>query len=60
MKTYEVTVEKLMSDGKTVFCEEVYLIMARTPEDARAIVNNKLVMDYEPHFRISVVEEVTK
>ena len=60
MKTYEVTVEKLMYGGDRVYCEEVYPIMARTPEDAWAIVNNKLVMSHEPNFRISSVREVEK
>ena len=57
MKTYLVTVEKLMVDNKPYHTEH-YQIMAHSPEEAQAIVFNYLELHYEPHFRIVHVEEV--
>lgn len=56
MKTYIVTVEKLMVDHKP-YHTETFSIMANSPEEAHAIVHNNLELNYEPHFRITKVEE---
>ena len=57
MKTYNVTVETLMADGR-IFHRAVYPIKARDGEEAAAIVHNDLTLRMEPNFRISKVEEV--
>ncbi len=60
MKNYEVTVELLMCDGHTLFCARTYRIMARSPEEAEAVVCNNLAMEYEHFFRIVGIKEVNK
>ncbi len=60
MKNYEITVELLMCDKRTLFCERTYGIMARSPEEAAAVVCNNLAMDYEHFFRIVGIKEVNK
>ena len=57
MKTYNVTVETLMADGR-IFHRAVYPIKAGDGEEAAAIVHNDLTLRSEPNFRISKVEEV--
>ena len=57
MKTYNVTADFLMTDGK-LFARVTYPIKARDAEEAAAIVHNDLTLRGEPNFRISKVEEV--
>lgn len=57
MKTYNVTADCLMTDGK-LFARVTYPIKARDAEEAVAIVHNDLTLRGEPNFRISNVEEV--
>lgn len=57
MKTYNVTADCLMTDGK-LFARVTYPIKARDAEEAAAIVHNDLTLRSEPNFRISKVEEV--
>ena len=57
MKTYIVTVERLMLDRK-VYSTESFRILAHSPEEAEAIVSNSMELHYEPRFRVSNVEEV--
>ena len=56
MKTFMVTVDKLMVDDMPYHTEQ-FQIMAHSPEEAQAIVFNYLELHYEPHFRITHVEE---
>lgn len=56
MKTYIVTVEKRMVDGRP-FHTDIFQIMANSPEEAHAIVHNSLELQYEPNFHITNVEE---
>ena len=57
MKTYNVTADCLMTDGK-LFARVTYPIKARDAEEAAAIVHNDLTLRGEPDFQISKVEEV--
>lgn len=57
MKKYDVTVVLLMLNGK-IYHEQTYRIMARSREDAEALVYNRMVFSHEPNFRIDSVEEV--
>ena len=57
MKTFLVTVDKLMCDNK-VYHTDCFRIMANTPEEAHAIVQNNLELNYEQNFRISSIEEL--
>ena len=59
MKTYIVTVEKKMVDGK-IYCTHHFRILANTEEEAGAIVHNALELHFEPNFEITGVEEWTK
>ena len=59
MKTYIVTVEKKMVDGK-IYCTHHFRILANTEEEAGAIVHNALELHFEPDFEITGVEEWTK
>ena len=60
MKMYEVTVEILTTENGRVFYEQEFHILARTAEEARATVHNKLELGLQPHFRIAGVKEVTE
>ncbi len=57
MKKYEVTVVLLMFNGE-IFHEQTFCIMARSREDAEALVYNRMVFSHEPNFKITGVEEV--
>lgn len=59
MKTYNVTADCLMTDGK-LFARVTYPIKARDAEEAAAIVHNDLTLRGEPNFRISKVKEATE
>ena len=59
MKTYIVTVEKKMVDGK-VYNTNHFRIMANTEEEAQAIVHNAMELHFEPDFEITEVEEWTR
>lgn len=59
MKTYNVTVETLMTDGR-VYYRAMYPIKARDAEEAEAIVHNDMALRNEANFRIGKVEEVQK
>ena len=56
MKTYEVTVERLMTNGKP-YHTETKRIMAERPDEAEAYVHNALEMSLVPRFRIVKVVE---
>ena len=56
MKTYIVTVDKKMVDGKT-YCTHHFRIMAHSQEEARSIVHNAMELHFEPDFEIVKVEE---
>lgn len=56
MKTWEVVVERLMLNDKVYHTDTLY-IMARTPEEAHAIVHNNYEMSFVPKFRIAKVTE---
>lgn len=56
LKTYIVTVEKKMVDGK-VYNTNHFRIMANTEEEAQAIVHNAMELHFEPDFEITEVEE---
>ena len=56
MKTYIVTVDKKMVDGK-VYCTHNFKIYAHTEEEAGAIVHNAMELHFEPDFEITKVEE---
>ena len=58
MKMFIVAVDILVAENGRVFYEQEFRIMARTAEEAEAIVHNKLEMGLEPHFRIKSVVEV--
>lgn len=55
MKTYLVTVDRLMEDDR-VYNTESYRIMAHDETEAYAIVFNNMELHFEPRFRISKVE----
>ena len=55
MQTWKVTVERLMLNDK-VYRRETLLIMAPSPEEARAVVHNHFELHFEPKFRITEVE----
>lgn len=58
MKTYLVTVQKMMFEGDKAWQTGTYKIFANSEEEARAIVNNSLGLREEPGFRITEVREV--
>ena len=56
MKTYEVTVERLMVNNKPYHTDKL-TIMAERPEEAHAIVHNNFELSLVPRFRIVKVVE---
>ena len=56
MKTYEVTVERLMVNDKPYHTDTLH-IMAERPEEAQAIVHNNFELSLVPKFRITKVVE---
>lgn len=58
MKTYLVTVQKLMFEGDKVWRTLKYSIIAHNEDEARAIVHNAMELHEEPRFRIASVEEI--
>ena len=57
MKTYIVTVDKMMFEGDKVWQTRKYKILAEDKPGAVATVNNYLALHEEPRFRIAKVEE---
>ena len=58
MKTYLVTVQKMMFEGDKVWQTGTYKIFANSEDEARAIVHNSLELHEEPRFRITEVKEI--
>ena len=58
MRTYRVTVEKLMFEGDKVWRTLKYTIIANNEDEARAIVHNAMELHEEPRFWVTEIEEI--